>query len=797
MQLPQPYLHTSERTFALVDRPQMLPREGIITDPVYGYHTIWAAEVPFIPAHVRKEERTFDTEATNRVTRNLQRQVRFLYDLAQSQEHLTTFELRLISQPRANGLARIGIAFLGKTFHSEERASRQAALQLWDKFSAVFPREDPFSYPLVPVQYLDRAVNAETRSFREWFEPLPMAQYTQPRSIVELRKYEDWPTVRDVGGVLHTRDYIPHCFVPALDYSAMARLFETLARQNQICLVAITLRPQRLSDQEVLILNELAGWYERAAQGEVQLNNPLADVYRRYFQDDIFASYLRERATLGKKVYESLVHEHRSLFLARLQVIGQPIAQDDLIEALGSEIMANAGNAYPSRWERAIAQADEWRWALFNFQWLEFARWGISPLIQQDRRILRLRQLATVSEATGAFRLPIAPGTGSIAGIIVRDEPFSLSAEDFAPVQQGIALGNLMDRGVPLAMPFIITTETLSDLTLLLGDTNLARVQALQQIGQGVQTMGMPWIHLTDSVEQATTLAEALKIPHIQLDAGTDNPQAEKLNINLLLPPPGVHLAKFQDALLRTLTTVFHLDQATSLVLRQALYEAYQTAGWTALERGKALSPKDLAQQIEQTAQQRSLPGEMANKLQISCALPLRDLEITAGTLFEEAEHLGWSLNGGAMISTGWLGSDTSNIFMRGCLWSWFSLALATIPVAHDYPRGLLSLEGAHLLVGQPTVSQRGNATMSQFIQQNISNKIGTLLIDDRPDLLDEAILQRALLTLVAHQSHPTALERTATFLGLSNRQRVRMAHLQNDEILITPRGSTTLLAAL
>src|SRR5215469_2147103 len=104
MQLPQPYLYTSDRTFALVDRAQMLPREGVITDTIFGYHTIWAAEVPFIPAHVGKEERTFDTESTNRVTRNLQRQMRFLYDLAQSQGHLTTFELRLISWPNASGL---------------------------------------------------------------------------------------------------------------------------------------------------------------------------------------------------------------------------------------------------------------------------------------------------------------------------------------------------------------------------------------------------------------------------------------------------------------------------------------------------------------------------------------------------------------------------------------------------------------------------------------------------------------------------------------------------------------------
>ena len=37
---------------ALVDRPQMIPAEGPIADPIYGYHTLWAAQVPFITAHM-------------------------------------------------------------------------------------------------------------------------------------------------------------------------------------------------------------------------------------------------------------------------------------------------------------------------------------------------------------------------------------------------------------------------------------------------------------------------------------------------------------------------------------------------------------------------------------------------------------------------------------------------------------------------------------------------------------------------------------------------------------------------
>ncbi|HEX6110172.1 MAG TPA: hypothetical protein VFZ02_12240, partial [Ktedonobacteraceae bacterium] len=343
MSLPKPYFHTSERTFALVDRQYIQPFKGLITDAVFGYHTLWAAEVPFIPARTGKEEKIFDTESSNRFDRMMQRQVRLLYDLAQMRDDQTTFELRLVSRPKTHGLAQVDIAFLGKVFHQDKQTSIDLAENLWEKFSAIFPREAPFSYPLIPVRHYDRDQNGRTRDFKEWFEPIPFEQLTASRNIVELRKYEDWPQIHDVGETLHARDYIPHPFVPALDYSALARLFETLAHQQQTCMVAIALHPQRLTDIEVVLLHELAGWYARAERGEVGINNPLVDVLRDQLQSDLYESYTRARAERGKKVYDDLVREHRSLFMVRLQVVGgKGFAPDDLIEALGSEIMANA-----------------------------------------------------------------------------------------------------------------------------------------------------------------------------------------------------------------------------------------------------------------------------------------------------------------------------------------------------------------------------------------------------------------------------------------------------------------------
>jgi hypothetical protein len=786
MQLPQPYLHSSERTYALVDRQYMQPSEGLIVDTVFGYHTLWAAEVPFIPARTVNDEKDFDLEATNRLTHMMQRQVRLLYDLAQMRENLTTFELRLVSRPQPHGLARVNIAYLGKIFHPDKQISAQLAVNLWDKFSAIFPREAPFSYPLVPVRHYEG--NGETYSFKEWFEPISFEQLTSPRNIVELRKYEDWPQVRDVGGTLHARDYIPHPFVPALDYSALARLFETLAHQQQVCMVAITLRPQRLTDAEVAILHELAGWYARAERGEVGINNPVVDVLRDQLQSDLYESYTRARAERGKKVYDNLVREHRSLFTVRLQVIGgRYFAPDDLVEALGSEIMANAGSAYPSRWERVEPGQNEMRWAHYNLRWLEFARWGISPLVQQDRRIVRLRTLATVTEAAGAFRLPVAPASGNLAGLDVRDEPFTLPHSSSVAEQTAINVGTLLDRGVPINVAYAIPLSTFSGVAQVFGDSSAARSSVLNQVFSGLSSAGIPWV-LVSATENKKMACE-LNARHMKLDEASGQ---NDLNIQPLLPPPGVPLARFIDALLRVLLVVYRLEAAAVPLLRRALMETYHEAAWNGSEVGSMIRFTALAERVEAMAQQSYVPSEVAAALCARCALPLRDMAATAVQLLAVPYAPAFSLTCPLVVETGWLGSDLSQSLLRACLWMWYTLALTALPTSSTALRGVVGLEEAHTLFGTQAVA----GTVST-VASLASSAVGVLLIDDRPDRIEMDITNRATMTVVTRTGNLVGLERVATMIGASPRQQGRIARLGEAEAIISLRGAAPVIVAL
>ncbi len=794
MQLPQPYLYVSPRMVGRVDRQYMRPAEGLVTDSAYGYHTFWAAEVPFIPAHTGDDSRDFNIEATNRLVRVLQRQVRFLYDLAQSHEHLATFELRFVCWPQPHGLSRVGMAFLGKTFHTDERISYQLALGLWDKFSAVFPREAPFSYPLVPVGHYDKVTSGATHSFKEWFEPLPFDQLNTPQSIIELRKYEDWPTIRDVGGVLHARDYIPHPFVPALDYSALARLIETMASQRQLCMVAITLRPQRLTDQEIVILHELAGWYDRAARGEVGIENPLVDILREQLNSNIFEAYSRTRAELGKKVYDDFVREHRSLFLVRLQVVGTP-APDDLVEALGSEVMANAGNTYPSRWSRVGATPDELRWSLFNLRWLEFARWGVSRLVQQDRRVVRLRYLATVQEAAGAFRLPVAPATGGITGLEIRDEPFLLVAPTPLEHQSGFKLGQLLDRGVPTNVSYTIPLSMLTGVVQVFGEASESRSRAFAHILNGIADI--PWVLICSTGHAVAEFSQRLNARHIVVDEAMESVEQNSLAIQPLLPPPGVALTKFLDALLRILMAVYGLDATAGMFLRLALSETYQQAGWHGQECGRMIDIAWLASRIEAISDQPHVPAEIVATLQARCALPLRDLATTTGKLLAVPYAPTFSLSTPLVIENGWLGSDLSHTFVRACLWMWYTLALTATPASSSILKGIVGLEEAHLLFGAVTTASATVSPVAALAYSSNSAGVGTLLIDDRPDLLDVDITNKATITLLTHNSTVATLDRTAMLIGASSRQRTRMAHLDVSEAVIAVRGAVPAMVLL
>ena len=398
-----PFIFTTERVF--INRPVGFDNEkGVTYEETGGEHSIWAARVPFLPAMTSGD---FTRLGQHRIQYIQERQVRFLYDLVRSRENQATFELRFISKlnPVEGQPNLIDILFFGKVFATRQGAGIQPARRLWEKFVSIFPLEDPFNYPLEPITDPDE--------FSRFYDPLDV-DTLRNKNILEIRKYEDMPirSTAPMGRVERKGDYVAHPFVPSVNFNPMGRFLTALADQPQMCYVSISLRPTRMYDQEVYNTGFAIGQFKKIAKED----------------DDVTEEYIRSRSNIGSYVYQQLMDEREQLATVRVHLIGEKEAPYALAESLGSEMMGNIKSLYPTQWALAQpADDNELETAIHNIKYLEQDSWGHTIASAPLRR---LRYMVTPTEAYGAFRLPVAPESGYLPGVWVKNEPFVAFAEE-------------------------------------------------------------------------------------------------------------------------------------------------------------------------------------------------------------------------------------------------------------------------------------------------------------------------------------------------------------------------------
>jgi hypothetical protein len=122
----------------------------------------------------------------------------------------------------------------------------------------------------------------------------------------------------------------------------------------------------------------------------------------------------------------------------------------------------------------------------------------------------------------------------------------------------------------------------------------------------------------------------------------------------------------------------------------------------------------------------------------------------------------------------------------------WYTLALAKWPSSSPVPRGVVGLEEAHTLFGTPD-SEETISTLTQLV----SGSSGTLLVDDRPDLLEMGIASKAAMTVLTRLANTESLERAAKVIGASPRQQERMVRLNGAEAVISVRGAAPFMVSL
>jgi len=681
-----------------------------------GAHATWAARVPFIPTFLSDDFTRSAGREGGRIGKVVRRQFRFIYDLAHVEglgdprQRNVTYELRFIARPdpaRPDQPARIDIVFLGKVFHPSRKRAEELAQQLWRKFHSNFPLEDPFNYPLQPLN---------EDEFAACYKPIPFDDIT-PDAVAEIRKFEDVPIehreIRSKPG-----DYIAHPFVPALDFSAMSRFFETLSDQDSLCFASISLRPTRLWEDETLGIEAMVGRFRAIAGGRqvemgeyVREGAQISAVEADRRIEDIAAKdeYIRSRARLGAAIYEALMKEQRYLFLVKIQVVGQQDVPLSLVEALGSELMDNAHNPYPSRWEMVQPdEGDEFQTAKNNLQWLEHAPWGDSKAAPEFRR---LRYLVGAQEACGAFRLPIPPESGYMPGVLVKDEPFVAPTDYLEQTTQSqdddradansesITVGEIYHRGNPTGRFFHVPVEDLTRHGLIAGSTGSGKTQTLLYLlTQLWRDHRIPFlvIYPIDKPDYRDLLAvDGLGNDLLIFTPG--DPSTVPFCFNPFAVPEGVLVRTHMSRLLRCFLAAYAMTDPLPAVFRDALRRTYTQRGWDVVsDKGGAPHPAptlaDFYDAIQSVTSELRYGREIQANIRQAAEVRVRDLLENLGSVIntEEPAPLDTLLDKPVVMELGRIGSteDTALVDGRSCLLLFVRAHRARRPRPSPHHRG-------------------------------------------------------------------------------------------------------------
>lgn len=719
-----PYIFTTERD-QINQAYQFDNQNGVAYRTIEGEHSIWAARVPFLPVMLSDE---LTRPGLNRITIIQQRQFRFIYDLARIDEHRSTFVLRFISTPNPiEGQPNlIDIIFLGKSFSKREGGSKIFAETLWEKFSGVFPLEDPFGYPLEPVE-------AE-EEFIQFYQPISFSQLHK-ENLLEIRKYEDMPidSTTPTGRVARKGDYIAHPFVPSQSINPMSRFFVALASQPSKCFVDISIRPTKMFDQEIFNVSFMIGNFKRTASED----------------DDVTEEYIRSRSQIGFFVYDNLMVEREQLLMVRVHVVGESEVPRDLAEALGSEMMGNAANKYPTSWVAAQpANEEQLDVEIRNIKFLEHDIWGYTLATPP---LVRLRYLATAQEAYGAFRLPIPPESGYLPGVLVRNEPFISPIDELELREQSrankndysselcedrkekkISLGRIYHRGTVTSEEFMIPIPELTRHTLIAGSTGSGKSTTIKHLLYQLWSRHqIPFlvIYPVDKKDYRELLAfSQLRNDLLVYTLGDET--TSPFRFNPFSIPKGVLLKTHISRLMRVFQAAFSLQDPLPMIYRQALRKVYRDKGWNiALDRGGDHDNypimADYFYAIREITEGLQYSGEVRDNVRQASVIRIGDLLENIGHTvnISESNTISKILNRPTVMELGRIGSTEDISLIMGFLMVCLAEEVEVNPRPKNIPH-VTVVEEAHRLMAQNKAKSEFQGNSSAGTGEDFGNML-------------------------------------------------------------------------
>ncbi|MBP7212638.1 MAG: ATP-binding protein [Anaerolineaceae bacterium] len=780
MKIIYPFIFTSNET--LVNQAAGFDNtNGVTYKALSGVHAIWAARVPFLPAMLSDD---LTRVGNDRIGLVQKRQFRFIYDLTRIRENHSTFNLRFISTPNPTpGQPNlIDMIYLAKVFGKNQQHALILAEKLWEKFYSLFPIEEPFGYPIEPV------TNKE--EFLFFYEPIKFQSLTS-ENVLEIRKYEEMP-IRPMTALApkeRVGDYIVHPFVPSQTSNPMSRFFASLASQPEKSYVDVSLRPTKMFDQEIYNVSFMIGMFKKTANED----------------QDVLEEYIRKRAQIGVYVYESLMIEREQLQMVRVHLVGETSAPRSLAEALGSEMMGNAANIYPTTWVASQpANEEQFQTELNNIRFLEHDFWGhtiAAPPLQ------RLRYFCTEQEAYGAFRLPIPPESGYIPGTLVRNEPFispidelelreqtRANKDDVLALQKnivkipGIKLGQIYHRGTATSEDFSIPIPDLTRHALIAGSTGSGKSTTIKHIlSQLWNDHGLPFMVLypVDKPDYRELLGfEGLYDDLLIFTVGDES--TSPFRFNPFEVQPGVLIKTHISRMMGIFESAFSLQEPLPMVYREALRKVYRDKGWDiALDRGSEAHEYPILSEffdaISFITDNLKYGREVGDNIRQASVIRIGDLLENVGNTLNVRKSMPFNLilKQPTIMELGRIGSTDDIALMMGFLLISFAEALEVDPRPKSKPH-ITIVEEAHRLMSEVGSGSDGSGNSRGGAGETFSNLLaevrgfgeGIIIAEQIPTVLVKGAIGNTYIKIMHWLEDAPSFELFSNVTNLNQNQK-------------------------
>lgn len=801
-----------------------------------GTHAFFAVRVPFIPSFLSGDFTRTATGEMGRIRLVVGRQIRFINDLVTikniGSDSSATIDLRFLAQPKHDQpYCAIKVVFVGKVFCPNSTYPNEAkdlAIRLWRQFYSHFPLEDPFNYPLLPVTEVELGQNGQ-----EFVDPRVQfeQQYLWPiaceriklSNLVEIRKYVDRdPQIADPESTVGS---YPHPFRPALDFSAMGRFLETLARQTQRCAVSVSLRPTSLFNGEltkdvILHLNQYLRLLEQQEEKEQETGK------KRWL-----ARYRQERFETIYRVYEPFIKQHQHLFSIKIQIVGEHEAPMDLVEALGSELMDNTGQEVYF-WQRVSPRTDkELDVAKKNFAFLEHRRWGAT---NSKPETSRLPFLVTAYEAAGAFRLPIPPESGYLPGLVVKDEPFVLPSKvvdnqtEIRIKEPSVSLGQIIHRGTETDVEFNLSVDDLKRHALVVGATGSGKTTTYLHLLVQLQAQHkIPFlvIYPIDKPDYRILMwDERVKENLLIFTLGDET--TSPFRFNPFAVPPGILLKTHTSRLMRCFMAAFSMWDPLPAVYRAALRKVYSDRGWN-VDRDKGCYDanafpimRDFYEAILELAPKltEEYGEEVRGNIRQASEIRVRDLLQNTGSILNvRADETLWEeiLTRPTVMELGRVGSTEDTALIMGFLLTCLSARLVSRqkslkreqlkerPLQYEFQHFTL-IEEAHRLMSAPTGPSsefladpraKGGEDFSNILAEVRGYGEGILISEQIPTNLVAGAIGNTYLKVMHWLEDQNSFDLFCDILNLNRRQREYARTLRPGQAIVrSPAGRPVLV---